>query len=118
MGQLPVPALVGFPARFDARFIRTYPLLPARKMSWQGKLLLVSCGKRLLDQRSITIPARFEPINFPAQTGLPPINASSIQKDRTAHLTIRLASFRLFQDRDGDERPHAPIKTQHTGFLL
>src|SRR5258708_34131260 len=100
MGQLPVPALVGFPARFDARFIRTYPLLPARKMSWQGNLLLISCGKRLFDQRSITIPARFEPINFPAQTGLPPIDASGIQEHRPAHLTVRFSAVRLFENGD------------------
>src|SRR5258707_13594381 len=110
MSEFAIAPLVGFPTLLDPCFVLTHPFLPPWKMSRQGKRLLVWCSNRLFDQQGIAIPAPFEPINFPAQPRLSAINAPSIQEYRAAHLAVRLVSFRLFQDRDGNERPDAPIK--------
>src|SRR5258708_7019117 len=98
MGQLPVTALIGFPARFDTRFILAHPLLPPRKMSGQGNLVLVFGGKRLLDELRIAITTGFEAVNFPAQPRLPAIDASCIQEDRATYLTVRLVGISHFEN--------------------
>jgi hypothetical protein len=58
--------------------------------------MLLLCGLCLLDEVRITIPTRFESINFAAQPCLPAIDAAGIQEDRTAHLAVRLIALRLF----------------------
>src|SRR5437660_9540259 len=66
----------------------------------------------------MAISTRFEAINLSTQPGLPAIDATGIQKDRAAHLAVWLIALWLFQDRDGDERAHAPIPSQHARFLF
>src|SRR5260221_5844423 len=79
-------------------------------------VLLLTCVARLLDQLVRALLARFEPINFPTQAGLPPIQSSAIEKDRAADLTVRLLPLRFFEDRDRDQRADAPVPPEHAGF--
>src|SRR5260370_6280985 len=93
VSEFAIAPLVGFPTLLDPRFVLAHSFLPQGKMSMQANRLLISCSNRLFDQQGRAIPARFEPINFPAQPRLSAINAPSIQKDRTAHLAVRLVIF-------------------------
>src|SRR5258708_5994414 len=118
MGQLAIAAFVLLPADLDARFIRGALCLPTRKMRGKRHVLLLTCVARLLDQPIIALLASSETINFPTQAGLPPIQASAIEKDRAADLTVRLLPFRFFEDAHGDQRADAPVPPEHASFLF
>src|SRR5258708_9198653 len=118
MGQLAIASFILLPAGLDARFIRGALCLPTRKMRGKRPVLLLTFVERLLDQLVIALLARFEPINLPTQAGLPPIQASAIEKDRAADLTVRLLPFRFFEDAHGDQRADAPVPPEHAGFLF
>src|SRR5258708_10578969 len=87
-------------------------------MRGERHLLLLTRVERLLEQLGIALLARFEPINFPTQAGLPPIQASAIEKERAADLTVRLLPFRFFADAHGDQRADAPVPPEHARFLV
>src|SRR5260370_29419425 len=118
MGQLAIAAFILLPAGLNARCIHGALCLPTRKMRGKRHVLLLPCVARLLDQPVIALLAGFEPINFPTQAGLPPIQAAAIEKDRAADLTVRLLPFWFFEDAHGDQRAYAPVPPEHAGFLV
>src|SRR5260370_15425124 len=87
-------------------------------MRGKRHVLLLTCVARLLDQLVRALRAGFEPINLPTQAGLPPIQASAIEKDRAADLTVWLLPLRFFEDAHGDQRADAPVPPEHARFLF
>src|SRR5260221_12869268 len=113
MRQFTVPSFILLPTLFDARGVRAHPFLPAREISGQRRVLFGVGGERLLDEGIIALAARFEAVNFPAQTSLSPIDAAPVQEDWAGYHAVRVVPFRLFQDRNRDKRSHAPIPSPH-----
>src|SRR5258708_10825644 len=87
-------------------------------MRGKTHVLLLTGVARLLDQLVRALLAGFEPINLPTQAGLPPIQASAIEKDRAADLTVWLLPLRFFEDAHGDQRADAPVPPEHARFLF
>src|SRR5436309_10378682 len=97
MGQFPIPPLILFPALFDPCVILFDMLLPSWKMGRRWGLLLLGYLDCLGDELLIPLLTCFEAIDLPAQTRLAAIDASRIQKQWAAHLSVWfLAIVRLF----------------------
>ncbi len=106
--QFAIAPFILLPTGLDAGVVRGDLLLPASAMSRQGRLLLYLGLDCLLDQQHIAIPTGFEAVNLAAQACLSAIDASSIQKDRAAHLAVRLVPLARFQHGHRDQRPSRP----------
>src|SRR5215469_10767693 len=89
-------------------------------MRGQWCLVFDLCNDGCFDQLHIAFTASSEPVNLAAQAGLASIQSASIEKDGAADLTIGLLPFPigLLHDADRDERPHAPIPSEHAGLLI
>src|SRR5215831_18605902 len=113
MRQFAVPPLILLPALFDPAVVVLDPVLPSCKMSRQWYVPLPVRFLRARDEFLVPLPARFEGIDFPAQAGLPPIDAARVHREWAAHLPVALGGVcRLFKDGNGDERSDAPVKSE------
>lgn len=96
-GEFPITPLILFPALFDACVVLFDMVVPSCKMGRRWGLLLLTCLDCLGDELLIALLTGFEAIDLPAQTRLAAIDASRIQKQWAAHLSVCfLAIVRLF----------------------
>src|SRR5260370_24524301 len=109
MGEFAVAPFIFLPTGLDACFVEAQLFLPVSKMERQRRLVCFIGFDRLRNKRAIALFARFEAINLAAQTCLPPIQASGIEKDWAADLTIRLRRFPSVRGRNRDHRADTPI---------
>src|SRR5215469_2622477 len=118
MRQFPVASLILLPTLLDARIKRINTILPLLKMRRQRHFSLDTGDDRSFDQLHIAFAAGFEPINLAPESGLAPIESASIEKDRTADLTVLFSLAWLLQNTDGDEAAHAPVPPEHASLLI
>jgi hypothetical protein len=103
--EFAVAPFIFLPAGLDPSLKGRDPGLPAGEMARQRDVLLLVGLSGALDQQGIALFAGLEAVNFTAQTGLSAIQATGVQKHRTAHLAGRLVSLAHLQHADRDQRP-------------